>query len=549
MKLKNEDEILDIGFRQRVIAEIKGEENIKRKRDSLKRHDVYKDNTKFWVLEALAKQFEPATVAEMEDRAANISIARSAVDKLAGTYRAGVVRTADDQKSTESIQQLTKEMDYDTKQKKVDKYFELHKNTLSGTIPKKNSRLSDKAAKDLFDIEKRILNPFEYDVIEDFTSPEIPRVVILTDFVERNRGHHHDHIEGSHGVRGAEINLHSKGNKREEVIADSPADEGMQHREFIWWSDKYHFTTDESGSVIVEKSGDELLNPIGMLPWVNYADDQAGSFWAQGGENILDGAILINMLLTDMYTIANYQGWGVPFISGKNVPKSLKIGPHRALVVQQEDKDDPAPNFEYVSSNPPLGDWMEMVKQHVIMYLDSLGLKTSNIGKADGTNPNGISQIIEEAQLTRDTEDKQRMYQDTEPVDWEIIRRWHELLHGRQALTPAFQVIDTFKDSEVKLKFVEMKPVITEEQKLNAIKMRKEIGLNTMLELMMMDNPDLNEDEAKKKVELVKQEKMERMQSMLSQGGQDGSVQPGGEEKAKANPFEPKKDKEEKEEE
>ena len=57
MKIKTEDDLLKIEVRQRIIAEIRGPENITRKRESKKRYECYKDGTKKYVIQSLSKDF------------------------------------------------------------------------------------------------------------------------------------------------------------------------------------------------------------------------------------------------------------------------------------------------------------------------------------------------------------------------------------------------------------------------------------------------------------------------------------------------------------
>lgn len=517
-KLIKEEEILDQGFRKKIIEEIKGPENIARKADALKRHDCYKDQTKKWVLEALRREFEEQTVEEMSGRVSNISIARKIVDKLAQTYVHGVDRLVEDELSQEAIDKLERELDLNTKMKKADRGLELHKNEMVQIVPKYNSRQSDIALSPKYDIVVRPMAPYEYDVIEDFDNRTMPRVVILTDFVERKQIESSQFTTNYANLDGGALIASSSayGDSQEQIISDSPEDAGQQCQTYIWWSDKYHFTTDDKGQIISKMSPEDGLNPIQIMPFINLAEDQAGHFWARGGEDLIDASILINKLITDMLGIASAQGWGQIVMVGNNLPSIIKTGPHRAVLLNRQPGED-APTFDFKSADPPIDSWMRMIEQYIALMLSTNNLSPSTVaGKLDVISaPSGIAILIEKAESTVDLKDREQLYQDKEPEMWEIIRRWQNLYFESGSLTQRFMDIGPFEDSNVRLKFMNNMPVITEEQRLNEIKLRKELGLNTMIELLMIDNPDLSLEEAEEKLKKIMAEKLSKM-SLIS---------------------------------
>lgn len=505
-KLINEDQLLDLAFRKLVIEEITGSENRQRKTRELRKYEIYKDNTRKWVIESLTRELSPETVAQMENRASNISIARKIVDKLARSYVGGVERKVEDKTSQSSIDELGRLLEVNAAMKKGDRYLELFKNTMVQVIPEKIDVLLEK-----YRLKLRVLPPFMYDVIEDVLNPEKPRVVVLTDFIERNRLD----IAIPEGTDGRGVGLiqpaFSSGDRRDQTIADSPEDAGQQpnKRTFIWWSDKYHFTTDSNGEIIAQLTPEEQLNPIQKLPFVNLAEDQDGEFWARGGDDLVDGSILINVLLTDLFGIANAQGWGQMVIKGKNLPKVIKGGPHRAIVLDYEE-GDPVPDVTFQTSNPPLDAWMRMVEQYVALLLSTNNLAPSNIAsKLDAsTFPSGIAMLIEQSESTAEVEDKQKLFADVEPKLWDVIKLWHDFYFERKALIDELMAVKKFSDSSVVVKFSQSKPPITEQEKINNLKARKDLGIDTMVDLIRLDNPQLTEKEAEEKLMRILEEKL-----------------------------------------
>lgn len=525
MKLADESQILDKAFRLKVIEEITGAENIGRKQKALRAHEILKDKTKKWVIEMLSREFEKQTVIQMVNRAANVSILKKVANKLARAYADGVDRTvylgiedgadynpeqgrAKDEKATRIVQELAEELMFNHQMKKVDRYLYPHRNALLLVLPEKNTRESVLGV-EKYDLCLRALAPHLYDVIPDAFNPEKARVLILTDFTESTANAIPDAVYADGKTVRSSLVL-EEGDGKEQMIANSPADKGREDREFIWWSDNYHFTTDKKGEIISDpnKTPEGLVNPIGRIPGEFFAVDQDGSFWAEGGDDLVDGALMINVELTDLYTIKNVQGWGQPVLVSGKIDQEYKGGPHRLIKLKAE-KGDPEPSFQYVSSNPPLDQHMRSIEMSTALYLSTNNLSPSNVsGKLDATTfPSGIAQMVENAQSTEPVLDRQKYFKDKEPKIWELIRLWQERYFLSGNLTDKFTKIGLLPSSEVELTFQCPKPIITEKEHLENLKARKDLGINTMLDLIKMDNPELTDQQAQERLDAVEKEK------------------------------------------
>lgn len=517
IKLKNESDILNVSYRQRVIEEITGTENITRKNEMLKRYEVYKDRTIKWIVEALLREnLKPETIAQMENRAANISIARKIVNKRARSYKGGALREfgAQGQEKFTKFYQL---LDVDQRMKKADQYRELFKNCMLQVIPELCTPESTEAAPK-FKVKVRVLAPFQYDVIEDYYDHEIPRVVILSDFVERNR--YNMGIEpGTDGRATGITPVFHEGDRVDQIIADSPEDAGSNMRTFIWWSDHYHFTTDDKGEIIPELGNEKNQNPIQELNFVNVAEEQDGEFWARGGDDLIDGSILINKLITDMNSIAFIQGWGQMVITGKSIPATIKGGPHNAIILEHG-KDDPTPSVTYQSGNPPLDVWMKMIEQYIALLLSTNDLSPSHVAaklESPGNAASGIALLIEQSEATDSVEMTQNSFKNVERQLVSKTAKWHNVLAEKNALAKDFFAIGQLPEQEFSIKFLSNKAVTTEAEKLGNLKLRKDLGINTMLDLIKMDNPDMTDEQAEEKLLQITKERLERMSDAMEQ--------------------------------
>jgi hypothetical protein len=522
MKLFKEADVLDLGFRRKVIEEIKSPENSHRKYESLKRYEIYKDRVKRYVVDALIKEgLKPETVEQMANRCSNISICRKVVNKLARTYSGGVSReTSSNMESTQTqIDELSRLLCFDEKMRKGDRYRELQKNMMFQIVPEGTLDPSIEAQK--YKLSMRCLLPWHYDVIEDCRDREIARCVILSDFVE-GRVVESSASESEAGYHRSKPYL-VDANKNDEIIADNPRDAGGgKKRVYVWWTENYHFTTDEKGEILSNPKNPANENPIKRLPFVNNADDQDGQFWAIGGDDLIDGSVLVNKIITDMFFIAWVQGWGQWVVTGRKLTDRIVIGPNNAIVLDYDpESGDPKPEVNVVSANPPLESWMRSIEQYMALLLTTNNLSPANVSmKLDAnTFPSGIAILVEMSEATDDISDKQKSYKDIERQLWEIIKLWHNMLLESGELADEFAEIDALpEDLKVSVKFNEIKPVISESEKLDVLKKRKDLGLNSALELLKLDNPDLTDDEAIKKLLEIKKEKLENMKAVVDVG-------------------------------
>lgn len=507
MMLETEEDVLKEDFRIAILKEIEGRENLHRKAESMRRYDIYKDKIKKYVVEGLKKEgLLQKTVDQMANRCANISIARKIVNKLARAYSAGVQREVVNEDTgkaidtdTKLIEDYAKLIKFDEKMRKGDRFRELQKNMLFQVVPEQIGDAEE------YRIALRTLSPWHYDIIEDAKDHEIIRCVILSDYCEDDLGEtiKYDRQGGAGGY-------HQAGQE----AAPGPNAPKEKKKQYVWWTDKYHFTTDEKGALIADVDNAGNVNPIARLPFINNADEQDGYFWAEGGDDLIDGTILVNKVITDMLFIAYQQGWGQMVITGKGIKDDIQVGVNNVIILDYEE-GDPEPKVSILNAQPPLDQWMSMVEQYVALLLTTNNLSPSNVAiKLNGASEksSGIAMLIERSEATDDITDKQNDYQQIEEELWKIVSLWHNLYFKTKQLTEEFLEVGALpEDPEVRVHFNEAKPVISEKEKLDSLLARKNLGLNTDVDLIMQDNPGMSKEEAEAKLLEIKKEKLENM--------------------------------------
>ena len=503
MRLQSEKDLLNLQVRKQIIDEIKSDENQDRKREAYKRYLIYKDKTSAYVIDQLKKQFDQATVDEMRYCISNISIARKIIDKLARVYNAGVQRAIiEDESATDDLHDLEKELDFNTACKKTNKFLKLQKNLAFYVKPCPVE--IDEQIK--YTIKLEPMNPYLYDAIESEYDRTQALAYVLSDFKYGTGSQYTTQDAATVGrtTGGLDIQQLPQGNGVDEIIADNPAD--SESGVFIFWSNKYHFTCDESGRIISEG----VDNPIKTNPIINFSIDQDGEFWALGGDDLIDGSVLVNSVLTHNQHIATTQGYGQFWMKGKNLPRNIKIGPTKAILMEYEE-GEPAPELGFASASPQIDQLRAQAEAYIALLLTTNNLSTSSVASSLGTNntaPSGIAMMIDKAESREDTQDQQQIFLDKEPLIWEVVRRWLDIY--RDALVPNLADKSIPEGFEMAIKFHDAPVVVSESEKLQNLKLRKELGLDTMVDLLMKDNPDLSEQDAEEKLKQIMAEGMER---------------------------------------
>ena len=497
MRIKNEQEILKIEVRREIIAEIKGSENQARKHEAYKRYLCYKDKTKDFVVEQLLRQFDQSTVEEMQYCVSNISFVRKIIDKLARVYNNGVKREiTGDEQASDNLHGLEKELDFNSAIRLANKFMKLQKN-LAFYVKPCPVTFPDGSQK--YTIKLDAMNPYLYDVVEDYYDRTNPLAYILSDF-DYAPTLYTTKDPAYAGRAGSEIKgVNPQTNRQDDLIADDPDDAKLKG--FIWWTPSYHFTTDETGEII---SGPEIVNPIGELPFENFAIDQDGQFWARGGADLIDGSILLNSILTHNQHVAVTQGYGQFYMRGKNLPRNIKIGPSKAILMEYQE-GEPAPDLGFATASPQIDALRNLVESYIALLLTTNNLSTSAVSSSlsGSTAPSGIAMVIDKAESMEDVNDQRQIFIDNEPAIWRKINKWlgvygDSLVDGLKGLS----LPENFEENFV-LIFNEAPVIVSEAEKLANLKARKELGIDSMVDLIMKDNPSFSMEQAEEKLKNI----------------------------------------------
>jgi len=395
--------------------------------------------------------------------------------------------------------------------------LKLHRNV---TVYLKPVPYWDKNGNLKYTIKVSVLTPYLYDVVEGYYDRTKPMVYILSNY-DYDATTKYSVIDAALEGRAINTTQPSVGDGRDQIIADTPEDQddsATDNKEYIFWSDSYHFTTNSKGEVISETTD----NPIDELPFVNFTQDQDGSFWAEGGDDLPMGGVLINSMLTNINYIGVTQGYGQFWMRGKDLPRNLRVGPSRAVLMEHT-TEDPTPALGFATSNPNLTSLMDTVETYTALLLTTNNLSTSGISTDLNGSSNfasGVALLIDKAESMEDVKDQEQIFKDNEPDLWHKINKWLMHYQSQGILDPELENLIIPEDEMVTVSFPSISTIMSEQEKLEILERRKALGINTMIEILKKDQPDLTDEEAEEKLLKIQEEKS--MNLLKSMGGQDG---------------------------
>lgn len=442
---------------------------------------------------------------------------------------------------TQSVEKVAELLNVNAAMKKANRYFRTFKNCLVYVKP-----LETEA--DKYRIDVSVKAPFSYDVVEDPNDPTQAMAVILSDYVTKR--------ETLYSVIDAALVGRSKNGTgvvrqmgKPEIgdavpanypssltrsfsstTGNTPDAAADDNRQFIWWTKNFHFTTNVKGEIIDALSPPDKKNPIEELPFVAISGEQDECFWAEGGEDLVDAGIKINAMITNLRSIGVTQGYGQMYMIGPRLPKSIKVGPSHCVQMEITEGEQGKAEFGFASSNPPLADLRELVEMDVALMLSTNNLSTSGFSTKLGSGKDfasGIALMIDKSDSTEDITEQQQVFAQKEPQVFKLIYGWMNYYKSKGALDESMASIKLVKKpEELQTIFPVVKPIASEMDNLDAIEKRRDLGLNTDVELLMRDDPTLTEEEAQLKLEKIAAEKKVKSDvaqaSMMEQNGNQG---------------------------
>lgn len=461
-----------------LIKEIEGEENKARKAASLKQFEIFNDRQKQYVIEYLQGQFSEKTVTEMPI-IASINLARRVVKQEATLYNECPERkfyNVSDELNV-MLKEMYEEKGLNDKFAKANEYFKLQGQThLNWTI--KDGKLVS-----------RVLLPHHLDVIPNEDDPEVGDIYIISSFDKSSYLTSTD--QSPTGYMGTSSNLLDGINQK---IGDN--EDYKTKKRYIVWSKEFNFVMNGLGEIV---SGEEVDNPIGVVPFIDISSSKDFEYWVRQGQSISDFSVEFNGMISDVANVVRLQGWGQAVFMGPEglLPESLQIGPNLVLRLPIDPNNPVQTDFKYVTPNADIAGSLDFLKMNLSMFLTSRGIdpKTVSMDGSAQSFSSGLERLLSMITKFEASRGDMDLFKKAEMQSFEIIKAYSKVYSGSELLN----IPEIPDDAYMTIEFEEPEMIKSEKEELDLIQQKLEMGMISELDAYMKLN-DVDEETAIKEL-------------------------------------------------
>lgn len=492
--------MLDQSTVKKIIAEIEGQGEVDRRAKIKRRHDIYKDGGKAFLIEKILREFGEDALSEM--RITPINLLKKIVDKRAAIYKRPPVRLAKTPADQKLVAYYERKLALDQVMAKANRYMALASNTVVYVKPKDDGYL-----------EACVIPAYQYSLVPNEKDQTKIDVFVFSSFAKADRVAPNDAPTPATGVQGFN-EQRTSGNglvaSNERTLEDSS-------RYYIFWSKDQHLTADSTGNVVMDPTmGEEqFLNPLnGVIPVVNVARDRDNEPWATQGEDMVDLALALQIGWTDVMTIAKHQGFSILTITSEDEPKKLAVGVNKAVWLKINNSGGPQPSIGYVQGNSPLDQYKSLLQELLALLLTTNNMEPNAMGGSGQVKnfTSGFHALISMADSLEAVEQDKPIMRDAEHGTWEAIKAWHNWMFDAGILKDEARMLGKFSDDfQIEVVFADIKPLESEDERINRVKALMDMGLITKKDALKKLHPELSKEALEAKLQELEDEKAQGM--------------------------------------
>ena len=475
--------------RKKLIDEIKGSENEKRRSESLKQVSVFNDQLFQYVYESLSKKFSANTVREMP-AVSSINLTRRIVKQEASVYREAPDRRFSnlDDSQLEVIGRVYSDANVDSKMKKSNESFKLQNQNHIMLVPKDGK------------IEVRSLRNHHIDPIPDPSNPEKALGYIISSFDKSFYQEDFRRNVNATGYLGRSERVGSNvsdGNNQK--IAD-PDDYKSTLERYVVWTKDFNFIMNGKGEIVSDI--DRVENPIApIIPIVEVSIEKDFEYWVQQYSNIVDFTIDYNCSLSSLGQVVHMQGFAQAYMIAPEemMAENLQIGVNSIIKLPLSPGGE-RPEFGYTSPTPDLSGSINYVQMLLANFLSSRGVDPDLISSTLTSNAasSGVQELLRMIKQFTATRDDFSIYENAEMKMYEVIKAWLNLYSGTDILDRKYWTTE-IRDSELSIVFSTPEMVKTEQEKIDSWNLKIEAGFASRLDAIM-DLYNMSKEEAEEKI-------------------------------------------------
>lgn len=495
-------ETLTEGQVKQIIQEINESAEETRRVKAKRRHDIYADGGRKFLIEAIKREFGEDSLREM--RLAPLNILKKIINKKSAVYARPAIRMTESASDQALVDYYVDELGMNELMQKANRYYNLFSNTVLYAVPSGD------------EIKACVVPPYLYSVMPNQFDQTKLEGFIFNRFMEEDRLLQSDDLASATGVEGWD---RQRGTENGKGLVGSEERDDSTSRQYIFWTDSQHFTTDDNGNRIIfypELGEDQFINPIMKCPVVSINKDRDAEPWATQGEDMVDLTIAIQQGWSDLLTIAKNQGFSILTIISPDEPKKLVVGVNKAIWLKQNPGQE-TPSINYVTGNSPLSEYKELLMELLGLLLTTNDMAPGSVsGLTNAKNfSSGFQALIEMADTLEALEADKPILRNAEHEFWEVIAGWHNYMYDIGVLNEEAKALGKFSDDvDVMIHYSDMKPIESEQDRINAVEKLTQLDLLTKEDALKKLNPDLTAGQIEKKIKELAEGRAQRVADM-----------------------------------
>lgn len=499
---------------KQIVEQINGSNEETRRFDHDRRHQIYLDGGKKYLIEELRREFDDDGLNEL--RLAPINFLKKIIQKKSQVYRSAPYRqsTTGSESDNALIEYYVTELALDVNMQKANKYYNLHANTALYCYPNKGV------------LKLSVVPPMLYSILPKEYDQTKVKMWVFGKFKEADVYLDQNALKPATGVQSYDKNYSNLATPLADMSKAPDTD-----RTLIFWTDDAHFTTDNEGNIIrlnPEAGEEQFINPIGISPVVHLQKSTDGEPWSVVGGDMPDLQMALAKGWTDVLSIAKHQGFSIMTVTAAEQPQKIKIGINKILYLKQID-GQPTPQVSYLQAQSPLAEYKELLGDLLGLLLATNDISPSTIGgKMAGNITSGFQAMLEQSDAIEAMRSDQPILRDAEKDLWQVISKWHNYMLDVGVLNPDAASLGRFsEDFDIQINYQELKPIETIGERLNTVRQLRAERLVTRRDALKMLHPDMTDDQIEVKLEKIDEEVAERSQLAMNmfnqqQGQPDG---------------------------
>lgn len=492
-----------------LIKKIESDSNLVRKKESFIQSDVFKNNTKKYVIAELNKSFTPDTVNEMPV-VSSINVQKKVVDQDAIVYKETPERSfegvSDEQQET--YRQIYKDGRFNQKLVVSNQGLKYQDQACLMIIPKNGKLIM------------RYLKNHHYDVYTDDDDKETAKIYILSDYDNSNFIQIQDDVNPTGVIpQYDQYDSSAKSNDYMKEVAD------QSHKIYTVWTDEFNFKMRSNGEIV---NNDVLAHGLGRLPFIDISTEKEFDFFVQTGNALSDFTVEFNARFSEFFQVCKMQGFAQAYLSGPEnlIPQSLQIGAAFILKLVTDPNTGDAVKFGYENPNSDLQGGLAAIEALVSAFLSTRGINPKEIS-ASGESvqyTSGLDRLLAMIDKISANKEDFETYQAAEESIFDLVNRWQEALKSTSTLDSKYVVGSIHKDASISVKYFKPNLIQTEREQLDNYDRKNELGLESRIEYIMKTDKVSKEVAIEKAQETDQLEKQYGVTDGISQGDETFQV-------------------------